>query len=670
MKKINVGALIRKDFRTILKFLAVFIFIFVGVLSDYWWASAAVGLQHNWAWGLDRSVSAVMGRRGSTAEDSAISIKVGSSHGSDTDPILRIQIVNTGVIAIGDRVSLAVTDCTGVALKTCAGRALGSNTTTQFVYLDKQNATTNGIFRFRESDSSAFIGGDQIPSVVALTDHNPTPGIMVEGTTYVAQSTSTINSGAYPAVDYSFEYYGPAPTVQKTYMFTQTYNGVLSGYSGMHGSIGAILYILPANWNGSLIQHSAASITSATTATATIIFADDNNGSSTTSFSYSLWESTGYTTPAACLSIAEGVGHEDIMDQDGNMVHKRFCEITGLTANKIYFIKVIQTDADGIAGDATTILGPYFTNVASGTLHMHANENDNNASTTDDVGDLTEVETTLGGSLATAVVAGDGEYTLIRGAKMQIDSWNILSPFASNFTLNKFELRYIWGMNNTPETAQKLYISAPGTEPSLCASNGSGGTNWNLVETLPNASSNWIAERASTTITGYSAVQLADVDLCLYNTNAGNPAAGDVVGFDTLTIHPIFTPPSSGNGSPTTTTNDPTFVSSTGMQMNATYNTQNIAGRGYFEYGTTVSYGSSTPSSDGEVLFNSIVNHVLTDMHHHHRIDGLLPVTPYHFRFCLRAPPTAAAVCGGDMTTTTLATAIPTVNKSVIIIFE
>lgn len=692
MKKLNVVATIKKKHWTILKFLVVLFILLVWVLvghpkidfyignfhfrfpPDIWSVDAAAGVQHEFAWGLDSSTSNVMKTRPGAGEDIPISIKAGSVRGSGTDPVLRIQIVNTGMFVIGEAVGLVVTDCTGVALKTCAGRTLGTSTSTSWVSIDKQNSTAGTLFRFRESDSATFIGGNQIPSVVVVKDHNPTPGMMVEGSTTAASSTSSFNSGSYPSSDYSFEYYGAAPTVQKTYMFAQTYNGVLSSFSGMHGSIGAVLNVLPANWNGSLIQMTGGTITGSTTATATIYFADDTNGNSTSSMSYGLWEEGTFITPAGCSSIAEGAGHEDVLDQDGVLVHKRSCNITGLTANTIYFFKITQTDVDGIAGDAVTLIGPFITNVASGTVHMHVNAMDANDLTAESSDELAEAEIALGTLPVSATTSADGELTMIRTTgRMQTESFNIISDFASNFTINSFQLRYVWGMRNVPEVAQNLYISAPGTEPALCAANGSGGTNWNLVETLPNASAGYIAERASSTMTGYTAPQLATADVCLSNTNNSGGAATDVVAFDSMAIMPIYTPPSSGNGSPTTTNYAATFVSTTGAQLNAKMNTQGITGKAYFEYGTTTAYGAYAPSAtatSGEYVFNSLTNHVIAERDYFLRITGLDASTTYHYRPCLRSPPSAAAACGGDLTFDTPRPSVSSGMKNIIMFFE
>ncbi|MDO8498237.1 MAG: hypothetical protein Q7S44_00380 [bacterium] len=628
--------------------LGVFTLIIIWFLLGVREAYAAVGVQHNWAWGLDSVASSTMQTRSNTGNDVKIAIKVGASHGSDMDPILRLQIVNSAALNSGNTLQLYFTDCTGGVLKTCAARSIGTDPATQWVLVEKQGGTTTGLFRMREADNASVVSGAQHSGLVGVTEHNPTAGAWAEGSTSSPNTTASFTSSSWPAHDFSFKYYGSAPTQLKNYIFAAGYNSTLPSWSGMHSSTGALLDIIPANWTGSAIAQQGAAITGTTTATVTHIFADDSDTDSTTTVSYSTTESGTYTTPAGCDAITGGYNAATL--QDGTSAHKRTCDITGLSANTIYFFKVTHTDADGVSGSSTKLLGPFYTDQTKAAVHMHAATKDANDTSTDDEGDLKEDDA---GTFATSVTAGDGQFTLQRTiGRMQVDSFTPIIP--ANATLNSVELRYQWAMSNTPETAQKLYIASAGTEPALCASDGSGGTNWNLLETLPNSSSDWIAER-SVALSGYTLSQLETVDVCLSNTNNSGSAASDAVGFDFLTIIPVFTPPASGAGAPTAVTDEANNTTPTQTQLNATLNTQGISGLAYFEYGTTGSYGSYSPDSTGEYIYNSVFDHGIADQAYFRTITGLTGGTLYHYRVCLKAPPTATAICGADQTVTTSA---------------
>ncbi|MDP2693185.1 MAG: hypothetical protein Q8O88_06160 [bacterium] len=628
-------------------------------------ANAAIALQHNWYFGVDDPLSNVLKVRPNSLQDTSISIKVGSARGSGTDTVLRLQVENTGTYTIGDRISLAVTDCTGVALKTCAGRSLGSDPATQFVLLDVQGGTTTGLFRFREADNANFIGGNEIPLVVGVTDHNPPKGIMVEGDLSSASSTSNITTVAYQSTDYSFEYYGSAPTVEKEYMFGQVWNGVLTGWSGMHGNVGAQLSVLPANWTGSLIVQAGSMITSGTTATATMLFADDVGDSSSTTFRYALYEEGPWTTYPGCGGIRDtsgsNYGHADFLDSYGNSIHKRWCGISGLTASSTYFIQYEHVDTDGVAGNAIRAMGPYFTQFGKGSGHMHLNSVSSTADLTgEDVGEVFEMDA-AGATPVNAFAASDGEYSIQRVSTLK-HRMHTTSNIALHTTygVSRVEVRYIYGTRGSETPKINLWIGAPATPSPEVTCTASGGTGWEKVTELPDVSAGFMPEVVTTTLSqNYTMADLIDADFCAFNNRSGGNAGNDIVTFDTLVLFPIYIPPTSGDGSPTTTTNVATFVSSTGAQLNAEYNSQGMSAKMYFEYGINESYGSyssSTAGASGEFVFNSMSNtHVPTEFTYYARITGLTAGVTYHYRSCIKSPPTATAVCGGDMTFTTSA---------------
>ena len=74
-------------------------------------------------------------------------------------------------------------------------------------------------------------------------------------------------------------------------------------------------------------------------------------------------------------------------------------------------------------------------------------------------------------------------------------------------------------------------------------------------------------------------------------------------------------------------TDPATSVSGTGATLNGRFNPLNAPAVGYFEYGTTASYGSETsPRVD---LGSGADNIALSK-----RVTGLSPNTEYHFRAC------------------------------------
>jgi hypothetical protein len=95
-------------------------------------------------------------------------------------------------------------------------------------------------------------------------------------------------------------------------------------------------------------------------------------------------------------------------------------------------------------------------------------------------------------------------------------------------------------------------------------------------------------------------------------------------------------------GPPVVTTNQATNVTSSSATLNGSLNPHGLTTTVYFQYGTTTSYGSTTPmqSQSGNRYRNIASN-----------IGGLTTGTTYHFRIV--ATNTAATRMGGDRTFTT-----------------
>jgi len=121
-------------------------------------------------------------------------------------------------------------------------------------------------------------------------------------------------------------------------------------------------------------------------------------------------------------------------------------------------------------------------------------------------------------------------------------------------------------------------------------------------------------------------------------------AGGTVVGAD-ATLTTTKTPP------PLVATAAATAVGTTSATLNATVNPNGVASNYYFEYGTTSSYGRSTPSqSAGSGTAAASYRAAL---------NGLVPGTTYHYRVV--AVSAGGTVDGRDATLATAKTPAPTV---------
>ena len=104
-------------------------------------------------------------------------------------------------------------------------------------------------------------------------------------------------------------------------------------------------------------------------------------------------------------------------------------------------------------------------------------------------------------------------------------------------------------------------------------------------------------------------------------------------------------------------TDPPTSVSGTGATLNGRFNPLNAPAVGYFEYGTTTSYGSETsPRVD---LGSGAANIALS-----RRVTGLTPNTEYHYRACQIRE--GAKTCGADRTFRTTSDRLPAGFEEVI----
>jgi hypothetical protein len=94
---------------------------------------------------------------------------------------------------------------------------------------------------------------------------------------------------------------------------------------------------------------------------------------------------------------------------------------------------------------------------------------------------------------------------------------------------------------------------------------------------------------------------------------------------------------------PTVTTGSATGITATGATLNGTVNPNGTSTTAYFQYGTTVSYGNSTPfQSVGNGTSSLSVSDILA---------GLSPAYTYHYRIV--ATSSAGTTYGSDMTFTT-----------------
>lgn len=95
---------------------------------------------------------------------------------------------------------------------------------------------------------------------------------------------------------------------------------------------------------------------------------------------------------------------------------------------------------------------------------------------------------------------------------------------------------------------------------------------------------------------------------------------------------------------PTVTTGAASSISTTGATLNGTVNPQNKSTSWHFEYGTDITYGTSTPGASG---LTGTTGQAVSDA-----ITGLQPGTTYHYR--LVGTNSSGTATGGDQTFTTL----------------
>ena len=103
-------------------------------------------------------------------------------------------------------------------------------------------------------------------------------------------------------------------------------------------------------------------------------------------------------------------------------------------------------------------------------------------------------------------------------------------------------------------------------------------------------------------------------------------------------------------GLPVVTTNPATLIASFSATLNGSLNPHGFTTTVYFQYGTTTSYGSTTPM---QTQFGNTYRNIAAN------ISGLTPNTVYHFRIV--ATNSAGTRFGGDRTFTTLAATGPPV---------
>lgn len=105
---------------------------------------------------------------------------------------------------------------------------------------------------------------------------------------------------------------------------------------------------------------------------------------------------------------------------------------------------------------------------------------------------------------------------------------------------------------------------------------------------------------------------------------------------------------------PTVTTGAATSISTTGATLNGTVNPQNKSTAWHFEYGTDLTYGSSTPGASG---LTGATDQAVSDA-----ITGLQPGTTYHYR--LVGTNSSGTATGADQTFTTLGPPVVTTGAA------
>jgi uncharacterized protein (TIGR02145 family) len=369
------------------------------------------------------------------------------------------------------------------------------------------------------------------------------------------------------------------------------------------------------------------------------------------------------TSRGVCWSTATTPTISDSKTTDGLGVSSYSSSLTGLNAVTVYYVRAYATNSVGTGyGTAIsfrtlgqtptpTIAAATFINVTTATLNGTVNANYLSTIVTFEYG-----TTTSYGSTVTA------SQSPITGAAVTIVNSDITG--LTYATIYHYRLKAVNSLGIT--YSDDFTFTTLGLVPTVTTSSA---TNLNLTSATLNGSvnANYLStvvtfEYGTTTSYGSTATATQSPLSSSSNTNVSSSitglSGGTTYHFRVSAVNSLGT--SYGNDMtfisgqvPTVSTFAATNVSLTGATMNGSVNSNYLSTVVSFEYGTTISYGSSSTVSQSPVLGNTNTN-VNVD------IIGLMPGTVYHYR--LKAENSIGTSYGSDLVLTTLGQ-VPTVTS-------
>ena len=508
---------------------------------------------------------------------------------------------------------------------------------------------TNSVGTTQGSDNTFTTGSATAPTVVTSSASG------------VTATKATLNGTVNPngaATTYQFEYgtttsYGSVTTSRSAGSGTAT-SAVLDSLSGLSpntiyhfritatsslGTVQGADQTFTTNYNPPTVTTSAA--TSISSTGAQINGTVNPNGSITTcQFEYGT--TTSYGTTTTLQNVGSGTAQVSV-----NAI------LTGLLPSTTYHYRLTASNAGGTAqgtdltfttaANLPTVNTTAATTVTSTGATLNGTVNPNNSATTyafeygttTSYGSTTTVQNLSAGTSAVTVssaltglnpgttyhyrITATNTAGTVQGTDQSFVTAGALVPTvttsaATSVTATGAQLNGAANPNGVAATAQFEY----GTT-----------TAYGSITTAQNVGSGSISVTISTTLSGLT--PNTTYHYRIVATNSAGTSQGTDQSFTTGTAPPVVT------------TDSASTITGTSAQLNGTVNPQSSATTYQFEYGTTTSYGSTSPSQNagsGATAVN--VNAVVT---------GLSPNTTYHFRIV--ATNSVGTAQGTDRTFTT-----------------
>ncbi|MEJ0090590.1 MAG: PKD domain-containing protein [Limisphaerales bacterium] len=515
----------------------------------------------------------------------------------------------------------------------------------------------NTTYHFRIVGSNS--GGTANGSDLTFTTSANAPTAQTQAATSITTSSATLNSFVNPN--------GASTTIHFDYGLTASYgSSTISGNIGTSaGNYGTSISGLSANTtyhfrivassiggtaNGSDLTFTTSAnaptaqtqaATSITTSSATLnSFVNPNGASTTIHFDYGLTASYGSSTISGNIGTSAG---------------NYGTAISGLSPNTTYHFRIVASSSGGTANgsdltfttsaSAPTVQTLAATLVTATSATLNSSVDPNGASTTIhfDYGLTASYgSSTISGNIGTSF----GNYgTSISGLAPNTTYHFRIVASSSGGTANGNDLTFTTSASGpTVQTlAATLVTATSATLNSSIDPNGASTTIHFDYGLTASYGSSTISGNIGTTAGNYGTSISGLSPNTTYHFRIVASSSGGTVNGGDLT----FTTSASG---PTAQTLAAASISTTSAQLNGSINPNGLTTTAHFEYGTTTSYGSSTPTGNFGTTPQSIA----------YTVSGLAPNTTYHFRIV--ASNSGGTANGNDATFITAGSGAPTVQ--------